>query len=82
MRGTIILENLSKEEIEKISSLGFIVNDDKIKIPIKKLEESLNFDKNSLKNLVEKIVKKPLVYKKDEKRKKLNFNSVTKTNKS
>lgn len=72
MRGTIILENLSKEEIEKISSLGFIVNDDKIKIPIKKLEESLNFDKNSLKNLVEKIVKKPLVYKKDEKRKKLN----------
>lgn len=35
MRGTIILENLSKEEIERISSLGFIVNNDKIKIPIK-----------------------------------------------
>ncbi len=67
MKGNLTIKNLEEEEIKAISSLGFIINNNEINIPIKKLSESIGLEEpNQLKDLVEEVLGKKLIWKKKE----------------
>lgn len=67
IKGSFSLANMTLEEIRLISSLGFIVKDEKIKISINKLLDALNLDKEELKFLVENALDRKLLYNTKEK---------------
>lgn len=67
IRGNLVLDNLEEEEVKALSFLGFLIKGDNMKIPVLKLGNSIGVeDSNQLKELVENVLERSLVYRKEE----------------